>query len=763
MLPFLSPAPAHLPALLRDSFALQRAAFQQQRNPSVDERRADLRQLHRLLVEHRAAIVDAVQQDYGCRSRFETLLTELLQGQEAALAALRHLKRWMRPQQRRLDMLQYPLARAYTFAQPLGVVGIVVPWNFPVAMAFQPLIGAFAAGNRAMVKMSENSGHLARLLQRISPQYFPADKLCFFADDDAGPGQSLGPLFTQLPFDHLFFTGSPQTGQAVMANAAIHLTPVTLELGGKSPAIVAPDFALDQAAERLLWAKLLNAGQICTNVDYLLLPEGREQAFIEHARRIAAARFPNLLNGDYTAIIDQRQYDRLQAMLQDAQAQGATLIPLLPGQAGDAARRILPPVLVLNATPAMQVLQREIFGPILPILTYRSHEEVVQYINARQHPLALYIYSHDKAVQDFYLHHTLSGGVSINDSLIHTGLHNLPFGGVGHRSCLGQHPCGFVIPGTFQPRPQHGREILRRPVAVIRHLRLRTAGLQGLEVEVGDRPGLAAAGLHQHAVGRQAHVHRRDQRGLAGIAVQRRAPRCLAGSDCLRDEAAVLQRPRQATHAHPGRAGVGVRATRHQQQPRTGLALRAHRQREFAVVADRDARAHAAGIEHLQGITGVDHPGALLEAGQAQFVLPQVATIDGEEIAAVAIAPAATVEQETAGDDRHAKPSRQSRIQRQPVVAQRLDRRQRCMQVAAGRCVEHRRQFQRQVFRQHRQLRAARLRFAEQRFLFRGERGEIAWLADRVFAGCDFHARVSSSNGRSQTSVDGRCRRRFSE
>lgn len=458
MLPFLSPAPAHLPALLRDSFALQRAAFQQQRNPSVDQRRADLRQLHRLLVEHRAAIVDAVQQDYGCRSRFETLLTELLQGQEAALAALRHLKRWMRPQQRRLDMLQYPLARAYTFAQPLGVVGIVVPWNFPVAMAFQPLIGAFAAGNRAMVKMSENSGHLARLLQRISPQYFPADKLCFFADDDAGPGQSLGPLFTQLPFDHLFFTGSPQTGQAVMANAAIHLTPVTLELGGKSPAIVAPDFALDQAAERLLWAKLLNAGQICTNVDYLLLPEGREQAFIEHAQRIAAARFPNLLNGDYTAIIDQRQYDRLQAMLQDAQAQGATLIPLLPGQAGDAARRILPPVLVLNATPAMQVLQREIFGPILPILTYRSHEEAVQYINARQHPLALYIYSHDKAVQDFYLHHTLSGGVSINDSLIHTGLHNLPFGGVGHSGMGHYHGYeGFLTFSKLRPVFQQSR------------------------------------------------------------------------------------------------------------------------------------------------------------------------------------------------------------------------------------------------------------------------------------------------------------------
>ena len=288
-----------------------------------------------------------------------------------------------------------------------------------------------------LFKIASNSkamttGVLARLLQRISPQYFPADKLCFFADDDAGPGQSLGPLFTQLPFDHLFFTGSPQTGQAVMANAAIHLTPVTLELGGKSPAIVAPDFALDQAAERLLWAKLLNAGQICTNVDYLLLPEGREQAFIEHAQRIAAARFPNLLNGDYTAIIDQRQYDRLQAMLQDAVAQGAQAVPLCPGQQGDAARRIMPPVALLGVHDGMQVMQREIFGPLLPIRTYRHKEEVVQYINDRPHPLALYLFSHERGLQDYYLRQTLSGGVTLNDTLLHAGQHSLPFGGVGH-------------------------------------------------------------------------------------------------------------------------------------------------------------------------------------------------------------------------------------------------------------------------------------------------------------------------------------------
>ena len=449
--------PTHIPQPLRDCFAAQHAAFQKQRCPSLAERRADLRALHRLLVDHREALVDAVNRDYGCRSRFETLMTELLQAQEGLLDAIKRLPHWMRRERRPLDITQYPLASAWVQPQPLGVVGVVVPWNFPIAMAVQPMIGALAAGNRVMVKMSENSAQLARLLQEVLPRYFAADKVSVFADRGED-GASIGPLFTQLPFNHLFFTGSPQTGRAVMANCAPNLTPVTLELGGKSPAIVAPDYPLDKAAERILWVKMLNAGQICTNVDYLFVPAGQEQAFIQQAQRVVQERYPDLCNGDYTAIIDQRQYDRLQAMLQDAQAQGATLIPLLPGQAGDAARRILPPVLVLNATPAMQVLQREIFGPILPILTYRSHEEVVQYINARQHPLALYIYSHDKAVQDFYLQHTLSGGVSINDSLIHTGLHNLPFGGVGHSGMGHYHGYeGFLTFSKLRPVFQQSR------------------------------------------------------------------------------------------------------------------------------------------------------------------------------------------------------------------------------------------------------------------------------------------------------------------
>ncbi|MBI1906174.1 MAG: coniferyl aldehyde dehydrogenase [Rhodocyclales bacterium] len=448
--------PEHIPAALRNCFAAQRAAFAVQRNPSLQQRREDLRALHRLLVENREALVAAVNQDYGCRSRFETLMTELLQGQEAALDACKQLPRWMKKHKRSLDITLYPLARAYVVPQPLGVVGIVVPWNFPIALAVQPMIAALAAGNRVMVKMSENSAHLARLLQTLLPRYFVADKVSLFAD--AGEdGASVGPLFTQLPFNHLLFTGSPHTGRAVMSNCAANLTPVTLELGGKSPAIVAPDYPLRTAAERILWVKMLNAGQICTNVDYLFLPEGQEQAFISLAREIVAQRYPDLLNGDYTAIIDQRQYDRLQAMLRDAIDQGARAVPLCPGQAGDAARRIMPPVALLNVHDGMQVMQREIFGPLLPILSYRDMDEVLLYINARPNPLALYLFSHSRPLQAQVLSQTLSGGVTLNDTLLHSGQHHLPFGGVGASGMGHYHGLeGFLTFSKLRPVFQQG-------------------------------------------------------------------------------------------------------------------------------------------------------------------------------------------------------------------------------------------------------------------------------------------------------------------
>ncbi|WP_321967819.1 coniferyl aldehyde dehydrogenase [Burkholderia cepacia] len=446
-------------------FDLQQRAYKRNRNPDLAARRDSLRKVHRMMVEHTDDLIAAVNLDYGCRSSFETRLTEILQVQDAALDARKHLKQWMKPQKRRLDVTQYPLAKAWTFPQPVGVVGIVVPWNFPIAMAFQPLICALAAGNRAMIKMSENSRHLARLLTQIVPMYFAEDELAVFDD-----GNGRGPAFTQLPFDHLFFTGSSQTGRAVMANAARNLTPVTLELGGKSPCIVAPDYPIRKAAERIMWSKMLNAGQICTNVDYLLLPDGKTDEFIREARAIVAARYPDLNNGDYTAIIDQRQYDRLQATLDDALAKGATVVELSPGQQGDPSRRIMPPCAVLNVTDDMEIMQREIFGPLLPIRSYPSKEDVVQYIGDRPRPLALYLYTNNRELQDYYLNNTISGGVTLNDGLLHSSMHSLPFGGTGNSGMGHYHGLeGFLtfskLRPVFKQSPWRALDLLMPPYA----------------------------------------------------------------------------------------------------------------------------------------------------------------------------------------------------------------------------------------------------------------------------------------------------------
>ncbi len=417
----------NIPEEFTEVFAKQKAFFREHRNPSYQERVADLKALHRMLVENREALIEAVNSDYGCRSRFETVFTELLLNQEGILDTIKHLKKWMKPQKRSLDPTQYPLAKARVIPQPLGVVGIVVPWNFPISMAFAPLSGIFAAGNTAMIKMSENSNNLAMLFKELAPRYFPEGKLAFFED-----GNGRGPAFTTLPFDHLFFTGSPATAKSVMANCAQNLTPVTLELGGKSPAVVDANYNLTKAVERIMWVKMLNAGQICTNVDYLFLPEGKEEAFVAEAKRICNARYPDINNGDYTAVIDQRSYDRLQETLEDARSKGARIINLFEDQQADASRRIFPPHVILGATDDMLVMQREVFGPLLPVKTYRTRDEVVDYIEAGHRPLAFYVYTDDKQLADWYINNTMSGGVTVNDGLIHAGIHSLPFGGVGN-------------------------------------------------------------------------------------------------------------------------------------------------------------------------------------------------------------------------------------------------------------------------------------------------------------------------------------------
>lgn len=426
----LNPA---LRGALESVLALQRNACRAHRIPSLAERRENLRLLQRFVRENRNDLCTAVSADFGNRSHHETLLLEIFPVIDGIDHVIASLARWMRPQRRGVDRRIYLGARNYVVPQPLGVVGVIVPWNFPINLSLMPLIDIFAAGNRAMVKMSENSRGLARLFLERIPAYFPPEKLAFF--DETG---GVGPEFSRLSFDHLLFTGSARTGRAVMAAAAQNLCPVTLELGGKAPAIVCDDFPLRKAAERILHIKYLNAGQICSTVDHAWVPEGKIEAFVELARQIVPARYPTLDTVDYTSIIDVRAFVRLTAALQQARERGATLVPLLPGPAWDAGTRKINPHLVLDAPPDCDLLQREIFGPILPIRGYAQLNEVIDAINGGARPLALYPFSDVRRTVQTLLDGVLSGGVSVNDALFHVAQRDLPFGGVGE-SGMGQY------------------------------------------------------------------------------------------------------------------------------------------------------------------------------------------------------------------------------------------------------------------------------------------------------------------------------------
>lgn len=424
--PVQSIAPIAIPEEFQACFDKQRAAYLADPAPTHAQRVADLKALAALLKDNKDELIAAINADYGNRSEFETMFAEYFVVLETIADTIKHLKKWMKPQRRRVDFMTYPLAKNRVIPQPLGVVGVIVPWNFPLNLSFCPLAAIIGAGNRAMVKMSENSRNLAQLLMRLSPKYLPSEKLAFFED-----GGGRGPAFSSLPFDHLLFTGSGTTGRSVMANAARNLTPVTLELGGKSPAIVGPDYSIKTAAERIFWVKMFNAGQICTNVDYVFLPKGSENEFVDHCKRLLKERYPDINGPDFTAIIDGRAYQRLQATLEDAQAKGARVVNLAEGQAANSNLRKFAPHVVLDPTEDMIVMQREIFGPILPIKTYADRREVADYVNAHDRPLAIYPFTNDAELRDFYIAHVMSGGVSVNEALLHVGQHDLPFGGVG--------------------------------------------------------------------------------------------------------------------------------------------------------------------------------------------------------------------------------------------------------------------------------------------------------------------------------------------
>jgi len=425
----------------------QRSAYHADPVPALEQRKKDLLALKNMLADNREIIVDAINADYGNRSRHESLLTEIIMVLDGINFAAKHLKKWMRTQRREIEFTLYPGAKNRVIPQPLGVIGVIVPWNFPIQLAFTPLTYIFAAGNRAMVKMSENSRHLSRLLIRLVPDYFPAEKLCFF--EETG---NVGIQFSQLPFDHLFFTGSGATGKAVMASAAKNLTPVTLELGGKSPAVIGPDYPMNKAVERIMFAKLFNAGQVCVNVDYLFVSEGRVDEFVAASKAWVSKHCPDINSPDYTSIIDQRSYERLNEALADAKSRGATLINLTEGQESNPGMHKMAPHLVLNASDDMILLQREIFGPILPVIPYKDQHQVCEYVNQRDRPLAFYPFTNDRRLQTFYLEHVMSGGACVNDALLHPGQHDLPFGGVGASGMGHYHGYeGFVTFSKLRP------------------------------------------------------------------------------------------------------------------------------------------------------------------------------------------------------------------------------------------------------------------------------------------------------------------------
>ena len=407
---------------LQNLFNAQRRAFVANPMPPAGQRQQWLKALRDLLSDERQALIYAISQDFSHRSADETLFAELMPSLHGIHYASKHLKGWMKPSRRAVGIAFQP-ASAKVIYQPLGVVGVIVPWNYPLYLAIGPLVGALAAGNRVMLKLSESTPATGELLKALLARIFPEDLVCVVLGE-----ADVGMAFSKLRFDHLLFTGATSIGKHVMRAAAENLTPVTLELGGKSPAIVSADVPLKDAAERIAFGKALNAGQTCVAPDYVLVPEDRLEGFVEAYSKAVRGFYPTLAdNPDYTAIINERQLARLNAYAKDATDKGATLIPLY--EQGQARRMVHS--LLLNVSDDMTVMQDEIFGPLLPIVPYRGLDQAFAYINQRPRPLALYYFGYNKGEQARVLHETHSGGVCLNDTLLHVAQDDMPFGGIG--------------------------------------------------------------------------------------------------------------------------------------------------------------------------------------------------------------------------------------------------------------------------------------------------------------------------------------------
>ncbi|RCL04954.1 aldehyde dehydrogenase [Acetobacter pasteurianus] len=402
----------------------QRTAFLRNGPPSLRQRQTDLRRLKAEILKRRTDIVQALNTDFGQRSERESAIVELIPLVQSINYMIRHVGRWMKPERRHVSAY-FQFGHAWVIRQPVGVVGIIAPWNYPVFLALVPLATAIAAGNRAMLKPSEFTPATSAVIEKIVQAVFSPEQVVVVTGD-----AELGAAFSALPFDHILFTGSTAVGKKVAAAAARNLTPITLELGGKSPTVIEPDFPMARVVDRIAFGKLTNAGQTCIAPDYVLLHENDLDAFTAAYQNIIRKLYPDGFAGssDYTAILNQHHYERLTGLINNAEAQGAQVIHL--GRDSQE-HHVMAPVLLLNVTPQMTVMQEEIFGPILPVLTYRKLDEAIAFINARPRPLALYYFGSDRNACKKVLKYTISGNVTINGTLLHVAQDDLPFGGVG--------------------------------------------------------------------------------------------------------------------------------------------------------------------------------------------------------------------------------------------------------------------------------------------------------------------------------------------
>jgi len=405
---------------------------------SIELRKDRLNRCIKMIKEYSDEIIDALQKDFGNRDPKSSFLTEIASTIGVLEHAIKNVDKWTKDEKRPsnvdrpffIRMLMGLLgSKSYIKYQPLGTVGVISPWNFPVNLILAPLGGIFAAGNRAMIKPSELTPATSEVTKKMFEAYFDKSEAAVFTGD-----AEVGAAFSALPFDHLLFTGGTQIGKKVMKAASDNLVPVTLELGGKSPVIVDEDANLSEVAKKVMRGKTMNAGQICLAPDYLMLPKGKSEEFAKASNEAVSEMFADLkYNEDYTSVINERHYERINELVSDAKEKGAEVIQINPADEDFEQQELhkIPPTLVLNPTDEMKIMQEEIFGPVLPVKEYENFDETVNYVNSKDRPLGLYLFSKDKNKEKKVLDNTTSGGVTLNDVIWHIGQEELPFGGVG--------------------------------------------------------------------------------------------------------------------------------------------------------------------------------------------------------------------------------------------------------------------------------------------------------------------------------------------